>query len=174
MSEDRKVIMDASKPASYNNPHVKRAISMLSANANGDKLLTLASVGKRDVYDIRSWSADRTRADKFGVQIYTNEIEDYAYALLPFVEDKDLIDTVKARGLSLEEVHAVDLGIEGFAPVEEVVPTITAAPAAPVKATLSASASAQDVTDFFASATLEQLEYEIARRKAAAFESKHN
>lgn len=170
MSEDRKVIMDSSKPASYQNPHVKRAISMLSANANGDKLLTLASVGKREVYDIRSWSADRTRADKFGVQISKNEIEDYAYALLPFVADKDLTDTVKARGLSLEEVHAVDLGIEGLAPVEEVVPTT----AAPVKATLSASASAQDVTDFFASATLEQLEYEIARRKAAAFEAKHN
>lgn len=171
MAEDRKVIMDSSKPASYNNPHVKRAISMLSANANGDKLLTLASVGKREVYDIRSWSSDRTRADKFGVQISKNEIEDYAYALLPFVADKDLTDTVKARGLSLEENTTVDLGIEGLAPVEEVVPTTTAAP---VKATLSASASAQDVTDFFASATLEQLEYEIARRKAAAFEAKHN
>lgn len=168
MAEDRKVIMDSSKPASYNNPHVKRAISMLSANANGDKLLTLASVGKREVYDIRSWSPDRTRADKFGVQISKNEIEDYAYALLPFVADKDLTDTVKARGLSLEEAHAVDLGIEGLAPVE------VAETAAPVKATLSASASAQDVTDFFASATLEQLEYEIARRKAAAFEAKHN
>lgn len=171
MAEDRKVIMDSSKPASYNNPHVKRAISMLSANANGDKLLTLASVGKREVYDIRSWSADRTRADKFGVQISKNEIEDYAYALLPFVADKDLTDTVKARGLSLEEAHAVDLGIEGLAPVEAVEPAPTAAP---VKATLSASASAQDVTDFFASATLEQLEYEIARRKAADFEAKHN
>lgn len=171
MSEDRKVIMDSSKPASYNNPHVKRAISMLSANANGDKLLTLASVGKREVYDIRSWSADRTRADKFGVQISKNEIEDYAYALLPFVADKDLTDTVKARGLSLEEAHAVDLGIEGLAPVEAVEPATTAAP---VKSTLSASASAQDVTDFFASATLEQLEYEIARRKAATFEAKHN
>ncbi len=171
MSEDRKVIMDASKPASYQNPHVKRAISMLSANANGDKLLTLASVGKREVYDIRSWSADRTRADKYGMQIYTDEIEDYAYALLPFVTDKDLTDTVKARGLSLEDAHAVDLGIEGLAPVEV---AETATTAAPVKATLSASASAQDVTDFFASATLEQLEYEIARRKAAAFEAKHN
>lgn len=171
MAEDRKIIMDNRKPASYNNPHVKRAISMLSANANGDKLLTLASVGKREVYDIRSWSSDRTRADKFGVQISTNEIEDYAYALLPFVADKDLTDTVKQRGLSLEEPNAVDLGIEGLAPVAtQEVP----AQAVEVKATLSASAKAQEVTDFFASATLEQLEYEIARRKASAFEAKHN
>ena len=166
MAEDRKIIMDRNKPASYNNPHVKRAISMLSANANGDKLLTLASVGKREVYDVRSWSSDRTRADKFGIQIPKNEIEDFAYAFVPFITDEDLIAMVKQRGLSLEETKSVDLGIEGFTPEAPAAPTQTVE--VPVAATLASNASAQEVTEFLSSVTSEQLNYEKARREFEA------
>lgn len=170
MAEDRKIVMSKTKAASYNNPHVIKAISMLSANPNGEKLLTYASVGKRNVYDIREWSSDRSRADKFGVQIAENEVEDFAYALLPFVNDNDIVNTFKSRGLSLDTQEVIDFGIDGLDPIVKApaqeAPKTEATPvqemATPV---LTSNASADEVKDFFASATLEQLEYEIARRK---------
>lgn len=171
MAEDRKILMDPKKPASFTNPHVKRAVSMLSANPNGEKLLTLASVGRREVYDIREWSTDRTRADKYGVQINKDEVEDFAYALLPFVTDSDLISVAKKRNLSFDENKTVDLGIEGLTP-EVLTEAPVETPAAQVQvatpAVLNKNASMQEVEDFFASATLEQLKLEVARREFEA------
>lgn len=98
MAEDRKVPLKPNARAGFANPKFISNFGTIAADANGLKLLTLSDVGGREpMFDIRDWSNDGKRADKFGTQIAQEDIEDYAYVFSQFLSDEALLDLIKQR-----------------------------------------------------------------------------
>lgn len=100
MAEDKKQLLNPNTRASFTNPKLKKVFGLITADADGERLLTLSDVGgKEPVFDIREWSYDRTRADKFGQQIAQDDIADYAYVFAQFLSTDTLIAIAASRGL---------------------------------------------------------------------------